>query len=58
MPARDDAETATGHHLVRSLSSAPGHVIATSGVAVFMKHRGARYSSFGSGARDVLFDSQ
>jgi hypothetical protein len=36
MPSCDDAETATGHHPIRSLSSAPGHVIATGGVAVSM----------------------
>ncbi len=36
MPAYDDAETATGHDPIRSLSSTPGHVIATSGCAVFM----------------------
>jgi hypothetical protein len=28
MPAYDDAETAAGHDPIRSLSSAPGHVIA------------------------------
>jgi len=37
MPAYDDAETATGYDPIRSLSSTPGHVIATvSGLAVFM----------------------
>jgi len=36
MPAYDDAETEPGHDPIRSLSSAPGHVIATSGFAVFM----------------------
>ena len=37
MPAYDDAETETGYDPIRSLSSTPGHVIATvSGLAVFM----------------------
>jgi hypothetical protein len=56
MPAYDDAETATGHDPIRSLSSASGHVIATSGFAVFHEHRGAWFSSFGSRARGVLLD--
>ena len=37
MPAYDDAETETGYDPIRSLSSTPGHVIATvSRLAVFM----------------------
>jgi hypothetical protein len=45
MPACDDVETETGHDLIQSFSSTPGHVIAAViAFSVFM----------GIAARDIL----
>jgi len=52
MPAYDDAETAARHDPIRSLSSAPGHVIA-----IFMSIAAGEIL-FESGACDVLLEQQ
>jgi hypothetical protein len=57
MPAYDDAETETGHGLIRSLSSTLGHVIdAVSGCAVFMSIAGRNILRLEPGGRDALLD--
>ncbi len=55
MPACDDAETETGHDLIRSLSSAPAHVIAAvGGFAVFINIAARDILCLQPGGRDAL----